>query len=97
MHLKMISINQMLLVYIILHKLNSNHLFLNPYLRMRVYSAAQVFSNRVACALTVQGKPGTEETALFIKHMNGFFGHMNAEFLLNLNLKAFIIHPMTSS
>ena len=62
----------------ILHKLNSNHLFLNPYLRMRVYLAAQVFSNRVACALTVQGKPGTEETAMFVKHMNDFFDCLNA-------------------
>ena len=57
----------------ILHKLNTNHLFLNPYLRMRVYLAAQVFSNRVACAMTVQGKAGTEETAKFVKHMNDFF------------------------
>ena len=62
----------------ILHKLNSNHLFLNPYVRMRVYLAAQVFSNRVACALTVQGKQGTEETAMLVKHMNDFFDCMNA-------------------
>ena len=46
----------------ILHKLNTNHLFFNPYLRMRVYLAAQVFSNRVACAM-----------AKFVKHMNDFF------------------------
>ena len=45
---------------------------------MRVYLAAQVFSNRVACALTVQGKPGTEETAKFVKHMNDFFDCLNA-------------------
>lgn len=62
----------------ILHKLNTNHLFLNPYLRMRVYLAAQVFSNRVACAMTVQGKAGTEETAKFVKHMNDFFDCLNA-------------------
>ena len=62
----------------ILHKLNSNHLFLNPYLKMRVYLAAQVFSNRAACALTVQGKSGTEETAMFVKHMNDFFDCLNA-------------------
>ena len=35
----------------ILHKLNTNHVFLNPYLRIRVYLAAQVFRNMVACAL----------------------------------------------
>lgn len=62
----------------ILHKLNANHLFLNPYLRMRVYLAAQVFSNRVACAMTIQGKEGTEETAKFVKNMNDFFDCMNA-------------------
>ena len=50
----------------ILHKLNTNHLSLNPYLRMRVYLAAQVLSNRIACALTVQGKAGTGETAKLI-------------------------------
>ena len=35
----------------ILHKLITNHVFLNPYLRIRVYLAAQVFRNMVACAL----------------------------------------------
>ena len=40
---------------------------------MKVYLAAQVFSNRVACALTVQGNTGTKETAKFVKHMNDFF------------------------
>ena len=47
---------------------------------MRVYLAAQVhvYSNRVACALTVQGKPGTEETAMFVKHMNDYFYCLNA-------------------
>ncbi|KAK3697638.1 hypothetical protein QZH41_002450 [Actinostola sp. cb2023] len=39
----------------ILHKLTADHLFLNPYLRMRIYLAAQVFSNRVAQAITIQG------------------------------------------
>lgn len=56
----------------ILHRLNTNYLFLNPYLRMRVYLAAQVFSKRVACAFTVQGNTGTKETAKFVKHMNDF-------------------------
>ena len=40
--------------------------------------AAQVFSNRVACALTVQGNTGTKETAKFVKHMNDFFDCLNA-------------------
>ena len=62
----------------ILHKLNTDHLFLNPHLRMRVYLAAQVLSNRVACAMTVQGKAGTEETAKFVQHMNDFFDCLNA-------------------
>lgn len=62
----------------ILHKLTADHLFLNPYLRMRVYLAAQVFSNRVAHALSVQGKAGTEETAKFVKNMNDFFDCLNA-------------------
>ena len=62
----------------ILHRLNTSHLFLNPYLRMRVYLAAQVFSNRVACALTVQGNTKTKETAKFVKHMNDFFDCLNA-------------------
>ena len=61
----------------ILHKLNVNHLFLNPYLRRRVYLAAQVFSNRVACAMTIQGREGTKETAKFVKNMNDFFNCMN--------------------
>ena len=34
----------------LLHKLTADHIFLNPCLRMRVYLAAQVFSNRVAHA-----------------------------------------------
>ena len=62
----------------ILYKLNANHLFLNRYLRMRVYLAAQVFSNRVACAMTIQGRKGTKETAKFVKNMNDFFEYMNA-------------------
>ena len=62
----------------LLHKLTSDHLFLNPYLRMRVYLAAQVFSNRVALALSVQGKAGTEETEKFVKNMNDFFDCLNA-------------------
>lgn len=62
----------------ILHKLSTDHLFLNPYLRMRVYLAAQVFSNRVACAITLQDKAGTEETAKFVQHMNDFFDCFNA-------------------
>ena len=45
---------------------------------MRVYLAAQVFSNRVACAMTIQGKAGTEETIKFVKHMNDFFDCCNA-------------------
>ena len=57
----------------LLHKLTADHLFLNPYLRMRVYLAAQVFSNRVATAITIQGKRGTEETAKFVQNMNDFF------------------------
>ena len=57
----------------LLHKLTADHIFLNPYLRMRVYLAAQVFSKRVAHAITEQGKPGTEETVKFVKHMNDFF------------------------
>ena len=62
----------------LLHKLTADHIFLNPYLRMRVYLAAQVFSNRVAHAITEQGKPGTEETVKFVKHMNDFFDCLNA-------------------
>lgn len=62
----------------ILHKLKVDHLFLNPYLRMRVYLAAQVFSNRVAYAITAQNKAGTQETAKFVQHMNDFFDCMNA-------------------
>ena len=64
----------------LLHKLTSDHLFLNPYLRMRVYLAAQVFSNRVALALSVQGKVGTEETEKFVKNINDFFDCLNANF-----------------
>ena len=45
---------------------------------MRVYLAAQVFSNRVALALSVQGKAGTEETGKFVKNMNDFFDCLNA-------------------
>ena len=45
---------------------------------MRVYLAAQLFSNRVACAMMVQGKAGTEETAKFVKHMDDFFDCLNA-------------------
>ena len=45
---------------------------------MRVYLAAQVFSNRVACAMAVQGKAGTEETIKFVKNMNDFFDCLNA-------------------
>ena len=45
----------------ILHKFNSNHLFLNPYLRIRVY-LYQMFSNSVACALTVQDNPDARNT-----------------------------------
>lgn len=62
----------------LLHKLTADHLFLNPYLRMRVYLAAQVFSNRVATAITIQGKAGTEETAKFVQTMNDFFDCLNA-------------------
>ena len=62
----------------LLHKLTADHLFLNPYLRMRVYLAAQVFSNRVANAITMQGKGGTEETAKFVRNMNEFFDCLNA-------------------
>ena len=62
----------------LLHKLTADHLFFNPDLRMRVYLAAQVFSNRVAHALQVQGKPGTEETKKFVENMNDFFDCMNA-------------------
>lgn len=62
----------------LLHKLTADHIFLNPYLRMRVYLAAQVFSNRVAHAITEQGKSGTEETVKFVKHMNDFFDCLNA-------------------
>ena len=62
----------------LLHKLTADHLFLNPYLRMRVYLAAQVFSNRVANAITIQGKRGTEETAKFVRNMNEFFDCLNA-------------------
>ena len=39
----------------LLHKLTADHIFLNSYLRMRVYLAAQMFSNRVAHAITEQG------------------------------------------
>ena len=62
----------------VLHKLKADHLFLNPYLRMRVYLAAQVFSNRVAYAITQQDKPETQETAKFVQHMNDFFDCLNA-------------------
>ena len=62
----------------LLHKLTADHLFLNPYLRMRVYLAAQVFSNRVANAITIQGKGGTEETAKFVRNMNELFDCLNA-------------------
>ena len=61
----------------LLHELTSDHLFLNPYLRMRVYLAAQVFSSRVALPLSVQGKAGTEETRKFVKSMNDFFDCLN--------------------
>ena len=61
-----------------LHKLTADHLFLNPYLRMMVYLAAQVFSNRVAQAITIQGKQGTYETAKFVQNMNDFFDCLNA-------------------
>lgn len=37
-----------------------------------------MFSNRVACALTVQEKPGTQETAKFVRNMNDFFDCLNA-------------------
>ena len=62
----------------LLHKLTAVHLFLNPYLRMRVCLAAQVFSNRVANAITIQGKRVTEETAKFVRNMNDFFDCLNA-------------------
>lgn len=62
----------------LLHKLTADHIFFNPYLRMRVYLAAQVFSNRVAHAITEQGEPGTQETVKFVKHMNDFFDCLNA-------------------
>ena len=45
---------------------------------MRVYLTVQVFSNRVAHAITEQGKPGTQETVKFVKHMNDFFDCLNA-------------------
>ena len=45
---------------------------------MRVYLAAQVFSNRAAHAITEQGKPGTEETVKFVQNMNDFFDCLNA-------------------
>lgn len=61
-----------------LHKLTSDHLFLNTYLRMRAYLAAQVFNNRVVHALTEQGKPGTEEKVKFVKNRNDFFDCLNA-------------------
>ncbi|KAK2550927.1 hypothetical protein P5673_028300, partial [Acropora cervicornis] len=38
----------------LLHKLTADHIFLNPYLRMRVYLTVQVFSNRVPHAITEQ-------------------------------------------
>ena len=62
----------------IMHKLGANHLFLNPYLRMRVYLAAQVFSNRVAQAIAIQNRPGTQETGKFVKLMNDFFDCVSA-------------------
>ena len=62
----------------LLHKLTVDHLFLNPYVRMRVCLAAQVFSNRVAFALQVQGKPGTAETTKFVRNLNDFFDCLNA-------------------
>ena len=63
----------------LLHKLTADHLFLNPYLRMRVYLAAQVFSNRVANAVTIQGKGVTEETAKFVRNMNEFSDCLKAK------------------
>lgn len=62
----------------LLHKLTADHLLLNPYLQMRVYLAAQVFSNIVTNAITIQGKRGTEETAKFVTNMNEFFECLNA-------------------
>ena len=38
-----------------------------------MYLAVQVFSNRVANAITIQGKRGTEETVKFVRNMNVFF------------------------
>ena len=43
-----------------------------------MYLAAQVFSNRVANAITIKGKGGTEETAKFVRNMNEFFDCLNA-------------------
>ena len=45
---------------------------------MRVYLAAQVFSNRVANPTIIQGKGSTEEATKFVRNMNEFFDCLNA-------------------
>ena len=77
----------------LLHKLTAGHIFLNPYLRMRVYSTALVFSNRVAHAITEQGKPGTQETVKFVKHMNDFFDCLNSN-RINKQFECKSVYPI---
>ena len=65
---------------------------------MKVYLAAQVFSNRVAFALQVQGKPGTAERTKFVKNMTDFFFLivlMQIKSAQNLNLRVCTAHLRT--
>ena len=55
----------------LLHKLTADYIFHDPYLRMRVYLAAQVSSNRAR--YTEQGKPSTEETVKFCEAYDWLF------------------------
>jgi len=77
----------------LLHKLTADHIFLNPYLRMRVYLTVQVFSNRVPHAITEQGKPGIQETVKFVKHMIDFFDCLNSN-RINTQFECKSVYPV---
>ena len=60
---------------------------------MRVYLNVQVFSSRVAHAITEQGKPGIQETVKFVKHMNDFFDCLNSN-RINTQFECKSVYPI---
>lgn len=58
-------------------KLTRNHIDLNPYSRMKVNYAAQIFSESVASLLEEEYGEEVSETCQFIRHMNRFFDCLN--------------------